>query len=52
MCVEAGAVDGVIVVGDDNVRDHPSVPVVPVENYLADQLCAMYESYSNGLSVW
>jgi predicted nucleotidyltransferase component of viral defense system len=29
----------------------PSVPTTPLENHLADKLCAMYEGYGNGSST-
>lgn len=49
-----GPVDHVLllpVIEHETLKDLPEVPVVPIENHLADKLCAMYEDYGNGPST-
>lgn len=47
----AGPVDHiqpVPVIDDETLSDLPEIPVVPVENHLADKVCGMYELHRGG----
>jgi predicted nucleotidyltransferase component of viral defense system len=39
------------IIDHETLEDLCTVPVVPIENHLADKLCAMYELHSNGPST-
>ena len=43
-------IDPVPVIEHDVVKDLPSIPVVPIENHLADKICAMYEKHQGRVS--
>lgn len=46
-----GPVDRIIptpVIDHETLRDLPEIPVVPIENHLADKVCAMYERHRGG----
>lgn len=49
-----GAVDHIApmqVIDHPSLTDLPLVPTVPVENHLADKICAMYEPHETGVST-
>lgn len=39
------------VIDHKTLNDLPLVPVVPIENHLADKICALYETHKNGPST-
>lgn len=42
----AGPIDYIVpepIIDHETIRDLPAVPVVPIENHVADKVCAMYE---------
>lgn len=43
-------IDPVPVIEHDLLKDLPRIPVVPIENHLADKICAMYETYPGRIS--
>lgn len=46
-----GPVDFIVpkpVIDHELIRDLPAVPVVPIENHIADKVCAMYEIHREG----